>query len=174
MMGPAGKIAGAPYSAEVVTQHVQILGDGNRIEQNTTGSVARDGQGRVRRDEALPALAGGGEAPHLIMIDDPVAQVHWTLDAQTKTATKMPMPAMPPGKAGTTFNLGMPAPPWRWQRERGHFLRRPRTFRQLQFATTIRMARRRRKQDRSRHPDRGRRARARHAHHANDRGRSNG
>jgi hypothetical protein len=111
MMGPAGKVAGAPYSAEVITQHVQILADGNRIEQTTNGSVARDSSGRVRRDEALPALAGTGEAPHLIMIDDPVAQVHWTLDAQTKTATKMPMPPMPPGKAGAVFNLGMPAPP---------------------------------------------------------------
>jgi hypothetical protein len=109
MMGPGGKVAGAPYSAEVVTQRLQILADGNRIEQTTTGSVARDGQGRVRRDEALPALpGGGGEAPHLIMIDDPVAQVHWTLDAQTKTATKMPMPPM---KSGTVFDLGMPAPP---------------------------------------------------------------
>ena len=121
MMGPAGKIAGAPYSAEVVTQHVQTLGDGNRIEQTTTGSVARDSQGRVRRDEALPALAGSnGEAPHLIMIDDPVAQVHWTLDAQTKTATKMPMPPMPPmppgpplppGKPGAVFEMAMPAQP---------------------------------------------------------------
>ncbi|HEY6989839.1 MAG TPA: hypothetical protein VH369_15700 [Bryobacteraceae bacterium] len=121
MMGPAGKIAGAPYSADVVTQHVQTLADGNRIEQTTNGSVARDSQGRVRRDEALPALAGSnGEAPHLIMIDDPVAQVHWTLDAQTKTATKMPMPPMPPtppmpplppGKPGAVFDLGMPAPP---------------------------------------------------------------
>src|SRR6478752_3617245 len=77
MMGPGGKVAGAPYSAEVVTQHVQMLADGNRIEQITAGSVARDGQGRVRRDESLSALAGrNGEAPHLIMIDDPVAQVH--------------------------------------------------------------------------------------------------
>ncbi len=117
MMGPVGKIAGAPYSAEVVTQHVQTLADGNRIEQTTGGSVARDSQGRVRRDEALPALVGSnGEAPHLIMIDDPVAQVHWTLDAQTKTATKMPMPPMPPpppppGKPGAVFEMGVPAPP---------------------------------------------------------------
>jgi hypothetical protein len=109
MMGPGGKIAGAPYSAEVVTQRLQILADGNRIEQTTTGSVTRDGQGRVRRDEALPALPGGnGEGPHLIMIDDPVGQVHWTLDAQTKTATKMPMPPMKPG---AVFGLGIPAPP---------------------------------------------------------------
>jgi hypothetical protein len=112
MMGPGGKVAGAPYSAEVMTQRLQILADGNRIEQTTTGSVARDGQGRVRRDEALPALPGGnGEGPHLIMIDDPVAQVHWTLDAQTKTATKMPMPPMPPMKPGAVFGLGIPAPP---------------------------------------------------------------
>jgi len=109
MMGPGGKIAGAPYSAEVVTQRLQLLADGNRIEQTTTGSVARDGQGRVRRDETLPALPGGnGEGPHLVMIDDPVGQVHWTLDAQTKTATKMPMPPMPPGKPGAMFSMAVP------------------------------------------------------------------
>ena len=108
MVGPAGIQAGAPYSAQVVTQRLQVLGDGNRIEETTTGSVARDGQGRVRRDESLPALAGNGEAPHIVMIDDPVAQVHWTLDAQTKTATKMPMPPM---KALPGMSAALPAPP---------------------------------------------------------------
>jgi hypothetical protein len=96
MAGRMAPVTGAPYSADTTTQRVQILADGNRIEQDTSGSVARDSQGRVRRDESLPLKEpNGGEAPHIIMIDDPVAQVHWTLDAQRKIAMKMPFPPAP-------------------------------------------------------------------------------
>ncbi|HEX4231413.1 MAG TPA: hypothetical protein VHZ07_22270 [Bryobacteraceae bacterium] len=94
--GRMAPVTGAPYSADTTTQRVQILADGNRIEQDTTGSVARDTQGRMRRDESLPLVEpNGGEAPHIIMIDDPVSQVHWTLDAQRKVAMKMSFPPAP-------------------------------------------------------------------------------
>ncbi len=107
MAVPMGTVGGAPYSAETSTQRVQVLADGNRIEQTTSGSVARDSQGRVRREEELAGLTGkNGDAPHIVMIDDPIAQVHWTLDAQTKTAIKLSIPA---GKnAGA---IGMMPPP---------------------------------------------------------------
>lgn len=109
LAGPMGTVAGAPYSAEAVTQRVQVLADGNRIEQTTSGSVARDGQGRMRRDESLPGLVSkNGDAPHIVMIDDPVAQVHWTLDAQTKTAMKLSIPG---GKNGGFGAFGMMPPP---------------------------------------------------------------
>ncbi|MFL6350953.1 MAG: hypothetical protein ACJ74Z_03765 [Bryobacteraceae bacterium] len=111
LAGPMGTVAGAPYSAQATTQRIQVLADGNRIEQTTSGSVARDSQGRVRRDEALPALAGeNGDAPHIVMIDDPVVHVHWTLDARTKSAMKMPVPAGNNGRAGV-FEMGVPPPP---------------------------------------------------------------
>jgi hypothetical protein len=111
LAGPMGTVAGAPYSAQATTQRVQMLADGNRIEQTTSGSVARDSQGRVRRDEALPGLASNeGDAPHIVMIDDPVAHVHWTLDAQAKTAMKMPVPAGKNGRADV-FEMPLPPPP---------------------------------------------------------------
>jgi hypothetical protein len=44
------------------------------------------------------------------MIDDPVAHVHWTLDAQTKSAMKMPASAGKNGRAGV-FEMGVPPPP---------------------------------------------------------------
>ncbi|MGI9069985.1 MAG: hypothetical protein ACR2JB_01315 [Bryobacteraceae bacterium] len=110
LAGPMGTVAGAPYSAQATTQRLQLLADGNRIEQTTSGSVARDSQGRVRRDEALPGLAGNnGDAPHIVMIDDPVAHVHWTLDAQTKTAVKMPVPGGKNGGADV-FDMAVPPP----------------------------------------------------------------
>jgi hypothetical protein len=115
--GPMSTVAGAPYSAQAVTQRVQTLADGNRITQTTTNSVARDGKGRVRREESLPALPDGVEAPHLVLIEDPVAGVHITLDANTKTAMRLSTQgakkeaeaaamAAGPGIAG----LGVPGP----------------------------------------------------------------
>jgi hypothetical protein len=89
MAGPSATIPGAPYSAQAVTQRVQTLSDGNRITQTITNSVARDNKGRVYREESLPgSLSGGGEAPHLILIDDPVASQHFTVDPNTKTVYK--------------------------------------------------------------------------------------
>jgi hypothetical protein len=109
LAGPMRTVAGAPYSAQAVTQRLQILADGNRIEQTTTSSVARDSQGRMWRDESLPGLTlNNGEAPHIVMIEDPVAGVHWTLDAQRKVAMKMTMPT---GRMGTSPLLGTMPPP---------------------------------------------------------------
>ena len=108
MVDPGSTIAGAPYSAEAVTERVQLLTDGNRIHQTTSGTVARDGQGRVRRDEGLPALtAPAGDAPHLVTIMDPVAHVHWMLDARNKIAIKMPMSSTGHADAGPV----LPPPP---------------------------------------------------------------
>ena len=58
LAGPIGTVTGAPYSAQVVTERIQVLADGNRIDESSTGSVARDTQGRMRRDEALPSIEG--------------------------------------------------------------------------------------------------------------------
>lgn len=107
MAGPVATVTGAPYSAQAVTERVQTLADGNRIEQTTSGSVARDSQGHVRRDEGLQGLtAANGDVPHLVLIADPVAAVHWTLDPQTKTAIKMPFAQL----KGAGFPPFMPPP----------------------------------------------------------------
>jgi hypothetical protein len=107
LAGPMVNVTGAPYSAQAKTERVQMLADGNRIVETTSGSVARDSQGRVRRDESLPGLKlGGGEAPHIVMIDDPVAQVHWTLDADSKRAMKMVLPNIKSGPFGVAAGSG--------------------------------------------------------------------
>jgi hypothetical protein len=112
MAGPMATVAGAPYSAQTETQRVQILADGNRIEQNTSGSVARDSKGRVRREESLPALKSeGGDAGHLVRIEDPVAGVHWTLDAQRKIAIKMPFGQVRAQAKSVAAGAAVPPPP---------------------------------------------------------------
>ena len=93
LFGPTAPVTGAPYSAQSTTQRVQVLSDGNRIEQTTSGNVARDGQGRVRNETVVAGIAlPTGEAPHLITINDPVAGYNYTLDSEHKLAFKMPAP----------------------------------------------------------------------------------
>lgn len=113
MAGSLSTTPGAPYSAEAITERVQVLADGNRIEQTTTGSVARDSQGRVRRDEPLPGLtSNNGDAPHLVTLADPVAGAHWTLDPQTKTAVKMPFARLKGGDLAVAPPVAGPEKTW--------------------------------------------------------------
>jgi hypothetical protein len=108
LAGPMSNVTGAPYSAQTTTERIQVLADGNRIVQSTSGSVARDSRGRTRREESLPGLKeSDGQPSQLVMIDDPVAQVHWTLNPQTKTATKMQIPNIKSGPFGLVARSGM-------------------------------------------------------------------
>ncbi len=87
-----GKVVkGAPYSAEAVTESVQVLGDGNRIVNKFSSTVYRDSEGRTRRDQTLKGLGvlGVGNEPlQTIFIQDPVAGVTYSLDSRSKIARK--------------------------------------------------------------------------------------
>ncbi|HEU4767199.1 MAG TPA: hypothetical protein VFS77_07480 [Pyrinomonadaceae bacterium] len=87
-----GKVVkGAPYSAESVTESVQVLGDGNRIVNKFTSMVYRDSEGRTRREQTLKALGvlgTGAEPLQTIFINDPIAGVTFSLDSRTRTANK--------------------------------------------------------------------------------------
>src|SRR6266850_1037025 len=78
-------VKGAPYSAEASTETVQVLADGNRISRKITNSVARDGEGRTRREETL-GQPGSAEQSKFIFINDPVAQTTYVLDNRSKEA----------------------------------------------------------------------------------------
>jgi hypothetical protein len=75
-------VKNAPYSAEVVTDHIQQLADGNRIVEHSSGRVYRDKEGRVRREEDRPSGNPG------ISIVDPVAGVSYSLDPERRIAWK--------------------------------------------------------------------------------------
>jgi hypothetical protein len=85
-------VQGAPFSATIVNESIQTLADGNRIVQRFTGTTARDSEGRTRRDTELPPIGNmsAANAPHLVFIQDPVAQTAYTLNLTDKTAHKMP------------------------------------------------------------------------------------
>ncbi|HEX6185650.1 MAG TPA: hypothetical protein VFZ44_17310 [Pyrinomonadaceae bacterium] len=93
-MSFAGRLVkGAPYSAQAVTESVQVLSDGNRIVRKNTAQVYRDTEGRTRRDQTLGYIgpySTAGDVPHTIFIHDPVAGVHYVLDPEKKTARKLP------------------------------------------------------------------------------------
>ena len=74
-------IKGAPYSAELETESVQTLGDGNRIVHRMTGRVYRDAEGRIRREEK-------NGSTETITITDPVTHRSFTLDPATRTASQ--------------------------------------------------------------------------------------
>src|SRR6266446_6574784 len=101
----AGELVGgspvknAPYSAEAVTESTQTLADGNRIVNQSSAAVYRDGEGRERREQTLPNIgpfAAQGEPAKTIFISDPVAGVNYSLDPNSKVAVKLPAVKLPP------------------------------------------------------------------------------
>jgi hypothetical protein len=76
-------VRGAPYSAEVVTDSTQTLGDGNRIVRHTLARVYRDSDGRTRRQVDRP------DGTSEISIHDPIAHMSWILDTGRHTARQL-------------------------------------------------------------------------------------
>ena len=91
-------VTGAPYSGTITNEMTQTLEDGTHIVQTMNGNVARDSEGRTRQDAPLPAIGNlsAANAPHVVFVQDPVAQSSYMLDLTDKTAQKMPMPGQPP------------------------------------------------------------------------------
>jgi len=81
----------APYSAEAVTVTTQTLADGNQIYRELTAVLYRDSEGRTRREQTLAGYipwvsSSPGQAFQVIVINDPVAGVSYTLNPATRTA----------------------------------------------------------------------------------------
>ena len=91
-------VTGAPYSAEALTDVVQTLADGNRIVRQNKAQIARDGQGRTRREQGFamfgPLVNGPrtGEEPRHVQISDPTTGTMVMLDLQNRIAHRMPAP----------------------------------------------------------------------------------
>ena len=88
---PGRVVKNAPYSADVVTETVQALPDGNRIRQTTTVKVYRDSEGRTRHEQSLKTLNGlapNANLPEVVFINDPVAGANYALNPTARTANK--------------------------------------------------------------------------------------
>jgi hypothetical protein len=82
-------VKNSPYSAQSVTEFTQTLADGNRIHRTTSGSIARDSEGRTRREQAMTAIgqmSGSAESVKSVMIHDPVAGTTYSLEPHSHSA----------------------------------------------------------------------------------------
>ena len=87
-------VKGAPYSADVITESNQTLGDGNVISKKTSGRVYRDAEGRTRQETVV-----GGEAKS-IRLSDPVAGKSTMLLPGSQKVIAMPRVAFTHAPAG--------------------------------------------------------------------------
>ena len=76
----ANPVKGAPFTATLVTENSGTLRDGTHIDRTNSVVVARDSEGRTRRETGT-----------MIMITDPVAEVSYSLNKKTHTAVKLDM-----------------------------------------------------------------------------------
>jgi len=91
IVGPDLVVTGAPYSAEGEIERITYLPDGNRIIHTDTQSVARDSQGRVRREMTITSVGPlEVKGPHAALITDPVLKRQIFLNMDTKVATIKP------------------------------------------------------------------------------------
>jgi hypothetical protein len=91
-------VKNAPYSAEAVTEMTQVLANGTRITNRTTASVARDSEGRTRRELKLTAIGPFSvpDGPPLVLINDPIAKAHFWVNDEEKDVRKIKNPKNPP------------------------------------------------------------------------------
>ena len=91
-------VKGAPFSAQATTVTDQTLADGNHIHHQNNATLYRDSQGRTRRETTLggfgPWSATEAETKPVVMINDPVAGVHYMLHPDEHTAIQMPLPKL--------------------------------------------------------------------------------
>lgn len=85
-------VKGQPFAADIVTETVQTLADGNRITSKQTGKRYRDSEGRTRQENVL-ALPGmwvpDSKGATIVSIDDPVSGEHLTLNTGDKMAHRV-------------------------------------------------------------------------------------
>jgi hypothetical protein len=103
-------VTGAPYSGEETHEHIQTLSDGTHITQPMMmkRTMYRDSLGRTREERTMgpPARRANMPPPQtFVEITDPVAGVHYVLDAEHRVAHRVTVQAQPtggrPGPAGT-------------------------------------------------------------------------
>jgi len=88
-------VKGAPFSAESTTEHVQSLGDGNRMVRKSSAKLYRDTVGRTRREHEMTrrrVAAPDGQPARLIVITDPAGQVSYIIETHNNVAHKRQLP----------------------------------------------------------------------------------
>ncbi|HEX5084039.1 MAG TPA: TonB family protein [Blastocatellia bacterium] len=103
-------VKGAPFSADIVSETIQVLPDGNRIFQRSEGRIYRDIQGRTRSERTYQ-LGGSNEQKQVINIRDSVAGASYSLDPETRIARKNTYYLAAPGLTPTDWIFTPPFNP---------------------------------------------------------------
>src|SRR4051812_45495092 len=78
MAGAGEVVTAAPYTATATTESTQVLADGNRIVNKTSSFVARDSQGRTRRETDLHRIGTMQvDSPKTVFINDPTTHTQY-------------------------------------------------------------------------------------------------
>jgi hypothetical protein len=78
MAGAGEVVTSAPYTATATTESTQVLADGNRIVNKTSSFVARDSQGRTRRETDLHRIGTMQvDSPKTVFINDPTTHTQY-------------------------------------------------------------------------------------------------
>ena len=90
MAGAGEVVTAAPYTATATTESTQVLADGNRIVNKTSSFVARDSQGRTRRDTDLQRIGTMQiDSPKMVFINDPTTHTQYIFTPGGGEATKV-------------------------------------------------------------------------------------
>lgn len=86
IVSSSGKVVkGAPFSADAMSESVQIFADGNKISRSHATRLYRDSEGRFRREETS---GSGASSSPVIFILDPVLGIRYFINPATKTARR--------------------------------------------------------------------------------------
>jgi len=106
-------VAGVSFSATVLVESEQRLGDGSRLTMKTMNLIGRDSRGRTHGEsrQVMPESSKGEPALVKVVVFDPSSHVRTTYNFRTHTAEKemAEMPRVGPSEAGpqvTTEDLG--------------------------------------------------------------------
>jgi hypothetical protein len=84
-MASGDVVTAAPYTATAVTESTQVLADGNRIVNKNSSFVARDSQGRTRRESTLNRIGPlQVDSPKMIFINDPPSHTQYIVTTGLK------------------------------------------------------------------------------------------
>ncbi len=72
-------VKGAPFSATVSSETTQTLADGSHVTRTSNATIARDNEGRTRREQ--PGTNGGS----IVFLQDPVAGYGYVIDTNKKS-----------------------------------------------------------------------------------------
>src|SRR6478752_2952831 len=90
MAGAGEVVTAAPYTATATTESTQVLADGNKIVNKTSSFVARDSQGRTRRETDLRRIGTMQvDSPKMVFINDPTTHTQYIFTPGRGEATKV-------------------------------------------------------------------------------------